>query len=878
MKQKLILLALVIGLTIVSQSSLSLGMGKIQVYSSLNEPLRSSIDLLANAEEELDKLSVKLASSEDYQKVGLDKSFVPANIMVAFDAENPYQINVTSNGPVTEPIVSLLLDVEWGNGRILREFTILLDPPVYEASNVDVQVNSVVVEPITEEVTIEPITEDSVNENQVAEEPVQETVTYTNEDIAEMQEAVAEEAPVQVAAEPVYSSMADEVVVEAGDTLWRIANTNKVGGLTTHQMMMAIYNNNPNAFINNNINQLIKGSRLDLPTLDEASSIGYSEALAQVESHNQSWSPASTDYSSIQTESTAEDTYQAPETTLDYGVQLSGSDAGDSDNGQSNADATSDETAMALEEDLLTTGAENNELKERISELEDIVEQQQEVIEVSDDGLANLENQLANAADDVVENTDDVVSETVDEVVANLDSAADDVWGSDDEQNTDEVSPDGLNLAVEDVTPSTGESLNAGDFDATTDANDGSESTDVVEETKPPVVVKRKPEPSFIEKSMSWVMGNLMWVLIGLAALLALIFVPRLLSGSDDDDDDETSFLDDIKNRKRDSEEVEDSVETKMNQPLMSDEPEIQEDTEGDDVLAELDKSIDFEDEESYEADESDDLNDTEADLEAVEDSVAEDEDGFDLDGFLNDEDDFDSEMSETKDHSETLAGVSFDDDTSEAKSDAALSEDDNDLEDFDLDDLDLDDELEDMSYDAEDSIEDLVEASDEAVDEFVDEAGDAIDQAEDEVDDVIEDVKSSADDEFSFDDESFDFDLDDELEELEDMEDIVDTETTNDLNDESVEEEFNDMLDLSEEKAEDSFETIEDEDVMDEEIDLGLEDLMDDADAIGTKLDLAKAYVDMGDADSAKNLLDEVFAEGSEEQISEAKKLLDDM
>ncbi len=85
-------------------------------------------------------------------------------------------------------------------------------------------------------------------------------------------------------------------------------------------------------------------------------------------------------------------------------------------------------------------------------------------------------------------------------------------------------------------------------------------------------------------------------------------------------------------------------------------------------------------------------------------------------------------------------------------------------------------------------------------------------------------------------------------------------------------------MLDISED-AEESFEIIEEEEVgMDEEIDLGLEDLLEDADAIDTKLDLAKAYIDMGDAEGAKNLLNEVFAEGTEEQISEAKKLLDDM
>jgi Tfp pilus assembly protein FimV len=64
----------------------------------------------------------------------------------------------------------------------------------------------------------------------------------------------------------------------------------------------------------------------------------------------------------------------------------------------------------------------------------------------------------------------------------------------------------------------------------------------------------------------------------------------------------------------------------------------------------------------------------------------------------------------------------------------------------------------------------------------------------------------------------------------------------------------------------------------MDEDIDLGLDDLMDDGDVIETKLDLAKAYIEMGDTEGAKNLLDEVKAEGNEAQQSEANKLLDDM
>ncbi len=837
MKQKLILLALVTGLIIVSQSSLSLGMGKIQVYSALNEPLQSSIDLLANDDEELLNLEVKLASSEDYQKVGLDKTFVPSNIMVAFDEENPYQINVTSNGPVSEPIVSLLLDVNWNNGRILRELTVLLDPPVYESANNNAQINNVVVESVGSNTITETVKEYEEPELQSREE---NTRTITNNDFVETRQTI-ETTPV------VYSNNSpSEVYVEAGDTLWRIANNNKVGNLSAQQMMMAIYNKNPNAFIDNNINQLIKGSRLDMPTNDEANNIGFSEALAQVKSHHQSWSPVEQDYNTFQTEETAEVTYEAPESNLDYGVQLSGGNNQGSDSGQSNAEEGTAANVQAIEEDLYNKDAENNDLKERISELEDIVEQQQDVIEISDDGLANLENQLENVADDTTQELND---------------AADDVW---------DKAADTVDGAVDAIDPNvdTVEGVDAESNDVVVDDMVADKEVDAVE-TKPVTTpsYNRPEQKSFVDTTIDWVMNNLVWVLSGLAGLIALLFLPKILRGSDDGDEDETSFLDDIKNRKRktDDEEIDD-VDTKMNQPLsdLDDAEDI--DTE-DDVLAELDSSIDFDDA-TVETEAIDDMKDDMTEFaegsDFAEDEFRKDdfeEDGFDLDGFLND--DNNDDITETKDHSATLADVSFDDEEDIADIDAEVDLSDDDMSFDDLD-LSLDDEVEELSDDVNDVVDDFKTDAENKIDEGVDEVSDSIDIIKDEVD------------EFSFDDDDeFDFDLSEELEELEEekVEEIADA----DINETVESEDFNDMLDISDEDTE-TFEITDEAAGMDEEIDLGLEDLMDDTDAIDTKLDLAKAYIDMGDAEGAKNLLDEIYAEGTEEQISEAKKLLDDM
>ncbi len=873
MKQKLILLALVIGLTIVSQSSLSLGMGKIQVYSALDEPLRSSIELLTNADEDLQNLSVQLASSADYQKVGLDKSFVPSNIQVSLDEDNPYQINVTSNGPVTEPIVSLLLDVNWNNGRILREFTVLLDPPVYDSSSANVQVNNVVIEPVAEDTVPTVADSQEATDQPVLQQREPETTTYTNEDVADY-------ADTSTAVETYNDA---DVVVSEGDTLWRIANNNKVGDLTTHQMMMAIFNTNPSAFIDNNINQLIKGSRLSMPGIDEARAISFSEALAQVESHHQSWAPADQDYSSFQTTETVADTYQEPESSLDYGVQLSGGDSDGSDSGQSNADVGDADAVQALEEDLYNKDSENTELKERISELEDIVEQQQDVLEIRDDSLANLEDQLGTANDGD----------------ATTDAGADDIWDADSSDSAG--TEDGLDLAVTDV-DTDGSDVDTGSSDAssvddlvdTTDSSvfDPSSETesseaqtvaDTTDATTEPVQESTAPpkfnggaaaEPeSFIDTAINWVMDNLKWVLIGLVGLILVIFLPRALRKGDDDVSEETSFLDDIRSRDEaaaaDDTVEADDADTKMNQPLDLADEETQElIDQDDDVLAELDKSITF--------GENDDdeflVEDDEADPFA--DSIAEvkEDDGFDLDGFLNDDDDAaDQNSSVTADHSETLADVDFDEDdqpTAEAEDD--LSE---------VDDLfgDLDEEL---------SLDELAEDVSEGADDLVADADAAIEEIQEAAEDLVESVEEE---DFSFDDDDFDFDLDDELEEIEQAaeaeatveDDAAEDAPTETLEDEVVDlsdEEFDDMLDISDEAA-DGFEIIdEDEGGMDEEIDLGLEDLMDEGDAIDTKLDLAKAYLDMGDAEGAKNLLDEIVTEGSDEQVAEAKKLLDGM
>ncbi|WP_154221995.1 FimV/HubP family polar landmark protein [Marinicella rhabdoformis] len=839
MKQKSILLGLVMGLTLASQDTQSLGMGTIQVHSALDQPLHASINLMIGDDEDLSGLDVKLASAEDYKKVGLDRSFVPGNISVSIDEENPLLIKVSSSGPVSEPIVSLLLDVNWGNGRIFREFTILLDPPVYSSSQIITETpvaqettnqESEIIEEVADAVDETPQVQTRVeasegNQFDVEENAVEDTVENVTDE--EPEEAVS------------YDTTVGSIEVMSGDTLWRLANQNKPSALTTNQMMAALFNSNPQAFANNNINQLIKGSRLMIPDANELQSISQTDALDLVRSHNDTWAPsqvAEESYSSFQT---TEPDYSEPEEavaeTIDYGVELAGSTDQEDSNGGLEGESYENLNESATAEELYNKDSENAELKERLSELEGIVEVQQAALEIKSDDLANLEDQFTDSDETVTEEA--------------TSSESDDVWGDDPSVALTEEE-----MAAEPESMIT--DLSVGEESET----DSEESTAVEAEPVKTEVkalsIPQNKEESMVDKGVNWIMENLQWLALGLLALLVLIFVPKFLRSKNKDVAEETSFLDDIKSRNNGKEsEIEDlsteTEDTKVNEPLIETEPV---EDMADDVLADLDKKIDFESDEENEDEDEDIFKGFDDEPEAItepeqvdEESDSDVDDGFDLDGFLNDDsdDELDSEIEGAVDDvvedTEEVLEESFDVD-----------------EDFDFDLSELDD---------------LEESNDATDGDLSDEIDDALDSLSGDGEEAVEAVEQAVEEEPDFSlDEDFEFDLDDELEEIaEEAEEVVSEAA------DASEDAFDEVLDISDDSTE-SLEVTTEAD--DSEIDLGLDldDMLEDGDVIDTKIDLAKAYLEMGDKDGAKNLLKEVAAEGDESQIEMAKKLLDDM
>ena len=119
----------------------ALGLGDIVVNSSLNQPFSAEIAVESSDATELTELSVELASVETFRRYGLDRPAYLSSFRFSIDKQGADSvIRVSSAQPVSEPFVTLLLDVRWSAGRLLREYTALLDPPLFDNATVPVPV------------------------------------------------------------------------------------------------------------------------------------------------------------------------------------------------------------------------------------------------------------------------------------------------------------------------------------------------------------------------------------------------------------------------------------------------------------------------------------------------------------------------------------------------------------------------------------------------------------------------------------------------------------------------------------------------------------------------------------------------------------------
>jgi len=255
----------------VLSSAHAAGLGKLTVLSALGQPLRAEIELTSVSPEEASGLVAKLASPEAFRTANIE--FNPALLSLRFNVEqrNGRQfIRVSSTQPLNEPFVDLLLELSWNNGRLVREYTFLLDPAELRATQ-------------SAQVAANEGARARTEAPAAAANPASETSRPARGRAAPADRAPAERTPADRA--PAERAAASRYRVKPGDTLGEIAAQVKPAEVSLDMMLVALYRANPDAFMGNNMNRLRSGRILKVPDSGTVGAIGEGEAHGMVVAH-----------------------------------------------------------------------------------------------------------------------------------------------------------------------------------------------------------------------------------------------------------------------------------------------------------------------------------------------------------------------------------------------------------------------------------------------------------------------------------------------------------------------------------------------------------------------------------------------------------------
>lgn len=240
----------------------ALSLGRVSVKSALGEPLRAEIEVPNINAEEAASLKVSVALPEAFRSAGLDYNPALAGLQAALQkrADGRAFIRLSSDRPVNDPFVDLILEVNWASGRLVRDFTLLLDPP-----SLHQRTPPAPVEPSLSQSPVQPALGRSTSPSRV-----------TTPDLPARQRAA--KAPTRPALDKTAIPQARQVNVKHGDTASKIAAANKPVGISLDQMLVALLGANPDEFIDHNVNRIKAGALINLPTAEQAGATPDAEA------------------------------------------------------------------------------------------------------------------------------------------------------------------------------------------------------------------------------------------------------------------------------------------------------------------------------------------------------------------------------------------------------------------------------------------------------------------------------------------------------------------------------------------------------------------------------------------------------------------------
>ncbi len=776
MMRKLATAMLMVSAGLVSNFAMALGLGELKLNSALNEKFDAEIKLLNVGELSKNEILPNLASHQDFARAGVERVFFLTNLKFDVRLENgDAYIRLTSDKIVREPFLNFLVELHWPSGRILREYTVLIDPPIFSETPA-VSVNKAATTP--------PDSGKQTSERTERREVTQQ-VPSTDRTFDSGQ----------------AKSEGVTVAVKKNDTLWGIARDNRPSReVSISQTMLAIQKDNPHAFIRNNINLLKAGQVLKIPSADKIRSFSTAEAFVETQRQEDEWRNSRPIDARQEDEMLSEQIEEEPETS-----DLSDQETADVESAGQLKLLTDDvqEASLDTEDEVAASGASIDAL-------------QDESYSDDEDNASSVINQ------DLAAEAGERGGETNADVSANVKALEEQV----------ESLKKLLNLKDQQLAMLQAGAENNADVSVTQEEGQqalGSiaESTDGAVQ---PAALKETPEKSAASKPVkvteekSWLdtlTGSPMYIGLAILAVLVGLVILGALSRRKNAESDYPDDLKTVLNKAESDVQLPKDLEEELDQELAiaeaaakSDDSEQAEADDMDDFeLPELDTDID---KLSEEADIYIAYGRHERALEMLEPVVMRHPESIQLR----------LKLAEVYAATGNLEGLAEQKAAIESEGDEqALAT----LEGF--------------------KVKMSEPASAEPVEEFPQSAQEASNPLED-VDQNLPSL-NDFDDELADSPDEFTPGDDDELEfTLDEME-----------------------LDQS---AQEQAEALADSDGSDQEEDSDDLDFLGDADEATTKLDLARAYIEMADKDAAQDILNEVLEEGSDEQQDEARKLLE--
>ena len=234
------------------------GLGQMKVASGIGEPFRATIDLLYSTSAELSTLKASLASEEAHLAQGIEITADQKNIKinVGNDANGKKVLKLSSKQPISKPFIDMLVVLEWGNGRIIRQYTTLLDPSEYK--------------------------------REVSKPTPPATSSFDNTSVNNSTSNIKKSGALK-ATELAKRTTTKEHLTRSGDTLSKIARRMRPDGVSLDRILVALFEANPEAFVDSNMNRLKVGKILQAPSEEALSAVTRKKAVKEIKLQSADW-------------------------------------------------------------------------------------------------------------------------------------------------------------------------------------------------------------------------------------------------------------------------------------------------------------------------------------------------------------------------------------------------------------------------------------------------------------------------------------------------------------------------------------------------------------------------------------------------------------